>query len=238
MELDELHVRHTAACTPGGSNAVARGGVGWCTGYTLPAPPVARMVCGARKVTTSSVSLSSAYRPRQRLPGNPSLRVVIRSHQRVLLKQGDAGVLRTTSISVRCTAAPASVTWAMRRALAFARQVQLVAFQREGHAQAAQPGDGLGAFSTTKRVVAGSHRPAPATSVSSMCAAKLSSSASTAAMPPWAQPLEPSCSVRLVMTATRCGRQVQVQPRGLQAAAYDEYVEVVGCHGLRVPETG
>jgi hypothetical protein len=25
--------------------------------YTLPAPPVARMVCGARKVTTSSVSL-------------------------------------------------------------------------------------------------------------------------------------------------------------------------------------
>src|SRR5690606_22490686 len=49
----------------------------------------------------------------------------------------------------------------------------------------------------------GSDRPAPATSVSSTWASKLSLSASTAAMPPWAQPLEPSPVVRLVSTQTR-----------------------------------
>ena len=54
VELDELHVGHAAACPPGGGNAVAGGGVGLVVyRYTLPAPPVARMVCGALKVMTS-----------------------------------------------------------------------------------------------------------------------------------------------------------------------------------------
>ncbi|MNT25525.1 hypothetical protein D3C72_1610450 [compost metagenome] len=165
------------------------------------------MVCGARKVTTSSVSLSSAYRPRQRLPGKPSLRVVIRSTSVCCSNSVMPGVARTTSMSVRCTAAPvASVTCAMRRALWPPSRVRCSwsPSSVKGTPSLRSQAIDAGAFSTTKRVAARSHRPAPATSVSSMCAAKLSSSASTAAMPPWAQALEPSCRLRLVMTATLC----------------------------------
>ena len=56
----------------------------------------------------------------------------------------------------------------------------------------------------TKRVAAGSFKPAPAMMVSCTWASKLSSGASTAAMPPCAQALEPSVRARLVTIATRC----------------------------------
>ena len=56
-------------------------------------------------------------------------------------------------------------------------------------------------FSTIKRVVSALHRPAPATSVSSIWASTESASSSTAAIPPWAYPVllsEGSALVRMV----------------------------------------
>jgi hypothetical protein len=133
--------------------------------YTLPAPPVARMVCGARKVTTSSVASSSAYRPRQRWPGRPSLLAGDQVHQGVVLEQRDVGRARTCSISVFCTAAPvASVTCTMRRALWPPSRVRCnwPSSCENGTPSSRSQLMLSGACSTTKRVAAGStgrHRP-------------------------------------------------------------------------------
>src|SRR6218665_5073 len=116
------------------------------------------MVWLARKVMTVSVRLSSAYRPRQRWPGRPSLLVLIRSTSVWCSNSVMFGVPRTASISVRCTAAPgASVTWAMRRGRwgggggvgggggpAGGGGVRLSAWGGKGPAQLAQPGNRRG----------------------------------------------------------------------------------------------
>ncbi|MDT4833307.1 hypothetical protein FQZ97_669070 [compost metagenome] len=175
--------------------------------YTLPAPPVARMVCGARKASTSSVSSSSAYRPWHDGSASPSLVPVTRSTSVWCSNSVMLGVRRTRSISTCCTAAPvASVTCTMRRWLWPPSRVRCRSppSSEKGTPSSRSQPMACGAPSTTKRVASGSHRPAPATSVSSTWASKLSPAASTAAMPPCAQALEPSFSARLVSTATRC----------------------------------
>ncbi len=174
----------------------------------MPAPPVASTVCGARKVSTSSVASSSAYRPRQRgWPGSPSLREVIRSTSVCCSNRVMAGVRRTTSIRVRCTAAPvASAACTMRRALWPPSRVRCSASSssEKGTPSPCSQRMAAGACSTAKRVAARSHRPAPAVRVSCTWVSKLSPSASTAAMPPCAQLLAASPTPRLVITATRC----------------------------------
>ena len=174
----------------------------------MPAPPVARMVCGARKVSTSSVLPLSAYRPRQRgAPPSPRRLEVITSTSVWSSSTVIPGVRRTVSISWRCTAAPvASVACTMRRALCPPSRVRCSSpFSSEnGTPSDCSQAMAAGAFSTTWRVAGRSLRPAPAISVSLMWASKLSSSASTAAMPPWAWLLAPSSRLRLVSTATRC----------------------------------
>ena len=175
----------------------------------MPAPPVARMVWGAWKVSTSSVSSSSAYRPTQRFsPACPSLVVVIRSTSVWCSNSVTFGLAFTFSIRVCCTAAPvASVTWTMRRALWPPSRVRCSwpawpASSENGTPSFCNHAMDWGAFSTTNCVAFKSHRPAPAMSVSSTWAAKLSSLSHTAAMPPCAQPLLPSRTARLVRMAT------------------------------------
>lgn len=76
-------IGHPAPGPPRGGDAVAGGGVevGGVEVHIARSAGGRGMVrCGARKVMTSSVAPSSAYRPRQRCgPGKPSLRLVIRS---------------------------------------------------------------------------------------------------------------------------------------------------------------
>src|SRR3954469_3213836 len=166
------------------------------------------MVCCARKLTTSSVLSSSAYRPRQRLaPGCPSLPDVIRSTSMWRSRIVMLGVCFTRWISVCCTAAPvASVTCTMRRALCPPSRVRCrwPSSSEKGTPSCCSQATLSGACSTTKRVAAGSDRPAPAMKVSLSCESKLSLRSITAAMPPCAQPLEPSLMARLVRMATRC----------------------------------
>ena len=128
---------------------------------------------------------------------------------------------------------------APRAVAAFAGQVQLVAFEREGHAQAAQPGDGLG------RVL---HHKARGGQVAQACACDqgvfdvrgktvvIGQHGGNAALGPAARAIlqralgDDGHAVR--------GRQVQGGREAGEAAAYDENVEVVGCHGLRVRKRG
>lgn len=56
---------------------------------------------------------------------------------------------------------------------------------------------------TSSRTASSSHRPAPATRVSSRCCSGVSPSPRAAAMPPWAQRVEPSSSRALVTTTVR-----------------------------------
>ena len=166
------------------------------------------MVCAARKVSTWSVSPLSAYRPRQRgAPDWPRRAEVITSTSVWFSSTVMAGVRRTAAISWRCTAAPvASVACTMRRALCPPSRVRCSwpSSSENGTPSDCSQAMAAGAFSTTWRVAGRSLRPAPATSVSWIWASKLSPSASTAAMPPWACWLAPSSRPRLVSTATRC----------------------------------
>ena len=108
---------------------------------------------------------------------------------------------------------------------AFAGQVQRAAFGGERHAQFDQPLDRRGRASTTCSTTSGSLRPAPAIIVSLMWASKLSPSSSTAAIPPCAQPVAPSPSAPLAMTATlRVLGEVQRGGQPGRAGADDEDV--------------
>ena len=122
---------------------------------------------------------------------------------------------------------------------AFAREVQLVAFEGERHAECAQPGNGLG------RVL---HHKARGGQVAQACACDqgvfdvrgktvvIGQHGGNAALGPAARAIlqralgDDGHAVR--------GRQVQGGREAGEAAAYDENVEVVGCHGLRVRKRG
>jgi hypothetical protein len=99
---------------------------------------------------------------------------------------------------------------------AFAREVQAqrpVGIGRERHAgMLDQPLDGRALCSAMKRAVCSSTRPAPASCVSRTCDSMLSSSPSTPTMPPCAQAVAPSSSVRLASTTTGRWRPVAAPP--------------------------
>ena len=67
---------------------------------------------------------------------------------------------------------------------------------------------------TRMRTASSSHRPAPATRVSSRCCSGVSPSPRAAAMPPWAQRVEPSSRRALVTTTVRRPAAVAAQGGG------------------------
>jgi hypothetical protein len=107
------------------------------------------MVCGARKVITSSRASSSAYRPRQ-AAGSTRRQAELASgdqvHQRVPLEHRDIGRaadLRDQRVLHRRAGGVRHVHDAPGTVAAFAREVQLAVFQGERHTQAPQPFDAL-----------------------------------------------------------------------------------------------
>ena len=163
VELDELHVatRQPARQAAAMPSPVAVSGL-VVYRYTLPAPPVARMVCGRGRSPPCRCVRPARTGPGSVQAGPPGpLAGGDQVHQGVVLEHGDVG-LRTTSISVfarrrrwrrwRCT---------MRRALWPPSRVRCRS--SPSSVKMARPGCAasrwLGAFSTTKRVVAGSTGP-------------------------------------------------------------------------------
>ena len=149
VELDELHVRHPAARAPGHGDAVAGGGVG-VGGVEVDLAGAAGGQDGVRRAEGQHLVGGLVERVQAqagRVLSGPACVPVIRSTSVCCSNSVMLGVRRTVSISVRCTAAPvASVTCTMRRWLWPPSRVRCSSpfFQREGHAQLAQPGDGLG----------------------------------------------------------------------------------------------
>jgi hypothetical protein len=213
VELDELHVRDAATGAPGGGNAVAGGGVG-VGGVQVDLARAAGGQNGVRalKVCTSSVASSSAYRPRHWLAGGAVRQAQLvagdQVHQGVVLEQRDAWAC---GARLRSACAARRHRWRRSHARCAARCGRLRASGAAGRlprktarpARAARMLSGANAppQNAWRR---GRTRPAPATRVSCTWASKLSSSASTAAMPPCAQALEPSLMAAFGEHATRC----------------------------------
>ncbi len=86
---------------------------------------------------------------------------------------------------------------------------------------------------TRMRTASSSHRPAPATRVSSRCCSGVSPSPRAAAMPPWAQRVEPSSRRALVTTTVVQARGLAAQGRGQagDAGADDDHVRGDGPAG-------
>ena len=239
VELDELHVRHAAACTPGGGNAVARGGVG-VGGVQVHLACAARRQNGLRRaegddlvgVAVERVQAQAAVTRQAQLAGGDQV------HQRVLLEQRDTG-RGAHHIDQRALHGRAGgighMGDAARAVATFARQVQLVAFEREGHTQLAQPGNRGGGVLHHK-TCGGQVAQACA---GDQCVFDVRGKAVVVGQHCGNTALGPAARSILQRAlgddghAVR-GRQVQGGREAGEAAAYDENVEVVGCHGLRV----
>ncbi len=148
VKLDEFHVRHAAAGAPGGGNAVAGGGVG-VGGVEVHLAGPARGQNGLRRAEGDDLvgGFVERIQPQAALAGQPQLGAGDHIDQRVLLEHRDAR-RGAHHLDQRFLHGRAGGIGDMRNApgavAALACQVQLLALQREGHAQAAQPADGGG----------------------------------------------------------------------------------------------
>ena len=236
VELHELHVAHAATGTPGGGNAVAGGGVG-VGGVEVHLARAARGQDGLRGTEghhrvagfVQRVQAQAALARQAQLAGGDQV------HQGVVLEHGDAGGA-AHHVDQRLLHGGAGgvggVHDAPRAVAAFAREVQVVALQREWHAQAAQPADGLGCVLHHKarggQVAQARARHQRVLDVGGK-AVVVGQHGGNAALRPAA-----GAVLQLALGDDRHavrGRQMQCGGEARQAAAHNQYVKVVRCHG-------
>ena len=202
----------------------------------MPAPPVARMVCGALEGEHLVGGLVERVQAQAALAvGRPQLAAGDQVHQRVVLEQRDVGRACAPARSA-CAARPRR--WRRSRARCGVRCGRLRASGAGGRlpARTARPAPAARRWPRARFPPRSGWRPGrtgrrrpPACRPRGRRSCR--PSPITAAMPPWAQPLEPSLSARLVSTATRwVGASMQRRAQAGQAAADDQDVEV---HGRR-----
>lgn len=172
---------------------------------TCPMPPVARTTAGACTAPTPSCwpspmtcRLTPAVRPSSSVRrSSTSAFSIVRSPR-----------ARTASTSAREISAPVASppACAMRRRWWPPSRVSSSAPSEDSSkwAPVAMSRCTASGPSVTRiRTASSSHRPTPATSVSSRCCSGVSPSPSAAAIPPWAQRVEPSSRLALVTTTVR-----------------------------------
>ena len=236
VELHELHVRDAAAGAPRHGDAVA-GRAARSGRIEIGAARAAGGEDGRPRGQRLDPLLAAVVgiEPVDRAAGREIRRVaagdqVDRDH---VGDERDVGMLGAPPS--RAPAAPpqpvASATWTIRRWLWPPSRVRCSApSPRSRTARRARSAgrSRAGAASTTCSTTSRSLRPAPAIIVSLTCASKLSPSSSTAAIPPCAQPVAPSPSSPLAITATlRVLGEVERRGQPGRARADDEDVVAV-----------
>lgn len=203
VELDELQVGDLRPGPQRERHPVAGGDGGLVVAEkTWPMPPVARTTEGARTAPTPSCwpsPMTCSETPAVR-PSASVSRSRTRAFSMVCRAASRTAPTRAREISAPVASPPA---WAMRRRwwppsrvsamspLSVVSKCAPVLISRR---------TASGPSVTRVRTASSSQRPAPATRVSSRCCSGVSPSPSAAAMPPWAQRVEPSSRRALVTT--------------------------------------
>jgi len=196
VELHELHVGHPVACPPCRCHAVARGAVEVARVQVHLAGTARNQDCaGCLQGHDLVFRRIQCVESQARRIRDPELAPGDQVDQGVVLEQRDVGIAAyrleqrlLNGRTVRCNSPYSS---------------------EKGTPSSRSQTMACGACSTTKRVAARLHSPAPATNVSSTWDWTLSVPESTAAMPPCAQELEPLFKAPLVINAFRGERPRQ-----------------------------
>ncbi len=232
VELDELHVRDPAARAPGHRDAVAGGGVG-IGGVEVDLAGAAGRQHGVRCAEGEHLVgglVEHVQALAARCSASPSLRPVIRStsvccSNSVML--GRAPHLLDQRALHRGAGGVGRMHDAALAVAAFAREVQRAVLEREGHAEPAQPGDGLGRM-LDHEARGGQVAEARARHqrVVDVRLHAVAIGRAPLAMPPWAHWLAPSSSRALGDDGHAMrGCEMQCGAESGQAAADDEHVE-------------